>query len=135
MKMCPALITVLLLIPLATTTFSQPLDEEDHQIISSVETFFRSIETADAKMATKVLSPQLISISRKNGAVDFSMYDQILTTISEAKNWKEESLGYSVTKSHNFAVVKTPYNFYIDGALSHCAFLMRYTRKYLGHRI
>ncbi|MEM7512211.1 MAG: metallophosphoesterase [Bacteroidota bacterium] len=120
MKMCPALITVLLLIPLATTTFSQPLDQEDHQIVSSVETFFRSIETADAKMASKVLSPQLISISRKNGAVDFKMYDQILTTIAEAKNWKEESLGYSVTKSHNFAVVKTPYNFYIDGALSHC---------------
>lgn len=120
MRRFPALPILFLLVVPSIFTFSQPLDEEDHRIVSSVETFFRSIETADANMASSVLSPQLISISRTKGEVNFSMYDQTLSTISKANNWKEIALGYQVTKSLDFAVVKTPYNFYIDGVLSHC---------------
>ena len=100
--------------------------EQEKQIKQSISVFFEGLQTGDTLKIQTVCHKEmkLQSIFEKNaiGKLSFETNKEFYASIASLpKNMKieERLLGYNIQIDGTMAQVWTPYEFYIDGKLSH----------------
>ncbi|SEP65210.1 nuclear transport factor 2 family protein [Flavobacterium urocaniciphilum] len=100
--------------------------EQENQIKQSISVFFEGLQTGDTLKIQTICHKdmKLQSIMEKNavGKLTFETNEEFYKSISSIpKNMKleERLLSYNIQIDGTMAQVWTPYEFYIDGKLSH----------------
>jgi hypothetical protein len=103
-----------------------PVFSQEAEVRKSIETFFEGLHKQDTLKIRSVFAKQMVlhSVSeRKSGAVlSVESADQIIKSISGIpKDMKieEKLLSWKVSIDGSMAHVWTPYEFYVNGKLSH----------------
>ena len=110
-----------------TNTYSQKEDVESN-IKNTINTFFEGLHNGDTILLKKVIGKGLIlqttfvnkegkSILRTETKSDFL---EAVSKKDSATVWFEKLLSYTIKIDENLASVWTPYEFYLNGNLSHC---------------
>ena len=106
--------------------FSVSLSAQETAIKQSISVFFEGLQTADTLKIQSVCHKEmkLQSIMEKNaiGTLSFDTNEEFYKSIAAIpKNIKieERLLNYKIQIDGSMAQVWTPYEFYIDGKLSH----------------
>ena len=106
--------------------FSISISAQEKEIKQSISVFFDGLQTADTLKIQSVCHKEmkLQSIMEKNavGTLSFETYEEFYKSIAGIpKNLKieERILSYKIQIDGSMANVWTPYEFYIDGKLSH----------------
>lgn len=106
--------------------FSLTISAQEKEIKQSISVFFEGLQTADTLKIQSVCHKEmkLQSIMEKNmvGTLSFETNEEFYKSIASLpKNLKieERLLSYKIQIDGSMAQVWTPYEFYIDGKLSH----------------
>lgn len=106
--------------------FSLSISAQEKQIKQSISVFFEGLQSADTLKIQSVCHKEmkLQSIMEKNsiGNLSFETNEEFYKSIASIpKNLKieERILDYKIQIDNSMAQVWTPYEFYIDGKLSH----------------
>lgn len=106
--------------------FSITISAQEKEIKQSISVFFEGLQTADTLKIQSVCHKEmkLQSIMEKNmvGTLSFETNEEFYKSIASLpKNLKieERLLSYKIQIDGSMAQVWTPYEFYIDGKLSH----------------
>ena len=106
--------------------FSLTISAQENEIKQSITVFFEGLQTADTLKIQSVCHKEmkLQSIMEKNmvGTLSFETNEEFYKSIASLpKNLKieERLLSYKIQIDGSMAQVWTPYEFYIDGKLSH----------------
>ena len=106
--------------------FSISISAQEKEIKQSISVFFDGLQTADTLKIQSVCHKEmkLQSIMEKNsiGNLSFETNEEFYKSIASIpKNLKieERILDYKIQIDNSMAQVWTPYEFYIDGKLSH----------------
>jgi hypothetical protein len=106
--------------------FSLSISAQEKEIKQSISVFFEGLQTADTLKIQSVCHKEmkLQSIMEKNavGNLSFETNEEFYKSIASIpKNLKieERILDYKIQIDNSMAQVWTPYEFYIDGKLSH----------------
>lgn len=103
---------------------SKNTDREKREILSTVNNFFKVIETRDLDLAKKIMIPggNYFSIRGKGESqiLRVQTYEQFIKSISEAsQKFKEVIHNPRVLMHRDIAVVWAKYTFFINDELSH----------------
>ena len=106
--------------------FSFSISAQEKEIKQSISVFFEGLQSADTLKIQSVCHKEmkLQSIMEKNmvGTLSFETNEEFYKSIASLpKNLKieERLLSYKIQIDNSMAQVWTPYEFYIDGKLSH----------------
>ena len=106
--------------------FSLSISAQEKEIKQSISVFFEGLQSADTLKIQSVCHKEmkLQSIMEKNtiGNLSFETNEEFYKSIASIpKNLKieERILDYKIQIDNSMAQVWTPYEFYIDGKLSH----------------
>lgn len=106
--------------------FSLSISAQEKEIKQSISVFFEGLQTADTLKIQSICHKEmkLQSIMEKNaiGTLSFETNEEFYKSIASIpKNIKieERLLSYKIQIDGSMAQVWTPYEFYIDGKLSH----------------
>ncbi len=106
--------------------FSQT--DEEYKIKYAIETFFDGFHQSDSLKMKSVMHPNMVLQSiqpDKEGKEalinqNVSGFLKLVTQYSKVRNWEEELESFDFKIDGNLAQVWCPYNFYLNGMLSHC---------------
>ncbi len=106
--------------------FSQT--DEEYKVKYAIETFFDGFHQSDSLKMKSVMHPNMIMQSiqpDKEGKEvlvnqNVSGFLKLVTQYSKVRNWEEELESFDFKIDGNLAQVWCPYNFYLNGMLSHC---------------
>ena len=115
-----------LLFLFSLSVFSQTAEE--YKIKYTINTFFNGLEDSDSLKMKSVMHSKLIIKSiqvnkdGKNVLVNQNVnrFLKLVTQNAKARNWEEELLSYKINIDGDLAQVWCPYEFYLNGMLSHC---------------
>ena len=106
--------------------FSLSISAQEKEIKQSISVFFDGLQTADTLKIQSICHKEmkLQSVMEKNaiGTLSFETNEEFYKSIASIpKNLKieERILSYKIQIDGSMAQVWTPYEFYIDGKLSH----------------
>jgi hypothetical protein len=106
--------------------FSLSISAQEKEIKQSISVFFEGLQTADTLKIQSICHKEmkLQSVMEKNaiGTLSFETNEEFYKSIASIpKNIKieERLLSYKIQIDGSMAQVWTPYEFYIDGKLSH----------------
>ena len=106
--------------------FSFSISAQEKEIKQSISVFFEGLQTADTLKIQSVCHKEmkLQSIMEKNavGSLSFesnSAFYKSIASIPKNIKIEERILNYTIQIDGSMAQVWTPYEFYIDGKLSH----------------
>ena len=106
--------------------FSQT--DEEYKVKYAIETFFDGFHQSDSLKMKSVMHPNMILQSiqpNKDGEEalvnqNISGFLKLVTQYAKVRNWEEELQSFDFKIDGNLAQVWCPYNFYLNGMLSHC---------------
>jgi len=106
--------------------FSQT--DEEYKVKYAIETFFDGFHQSDSIKMKSVMRPNMILQSiqpNKEGKEalinqNVSGFLKLVTQYAKVRSWEEELLSFDFKIDGNLAQVWCPYNFYLNGMLSHC---------------
>jgi len=106
--------------------FSQ--SEEEYKVKYAIETFFDGFHQSDSLKMKSVMHPNMILQSiqpNKEGKEaivnqNVSGFLKLVAQYAKIRNWEEELQSFDFKIDGNLAQVWCPYNFYLNGMLSHC---------------
>jgi len=106
--------------------FSQT--EEEYKVKYAIETFFDGFHQSDSIKMKSVMHPNIILQSiqpNKEGKEalinqNIGGFLKLVTQYAKARSWEEELKSFDFKIDGNLAQVWCPYNFYLNGMLSHC---------------
>ena len=106
--------------------FSFSISAQEKEIKQSISVFFEGLQTADTLKIQSVCHKEmkLQSVMEKNaiGTLSFetnSAFYKSIASIPKNLKIEERILDYKIQIDNSMAQVWTPYEFYIDGKLSH----------------
>lgn len=107
------------------TAFSQ---NSEIEVKNAVETFFVGFHEQDSTIINQVVTKDIIlqSIGRtKDGKAtvrneDFNQFITSIVSIPKDQKFEEKILSFNIQIDGNLANVWTPYEFWFNGAFSHC---------------
>ena len=117
---------LILAVALSYSIISFSQSDDRALILETVQKFFDSIEFRDRQLLESILVPNSLNISAReldDGEAQFNVmsYDEVVTALTRpGRNAKERSWDETVLIQGNIAVVWTPYDFHVDGVVSHC---------------
>jgi len=104
----------------------QSICAQENEVKKSIQTFFEALQTRDTTKMQSVCYKHLILESieehRGQGRLDFEAASEFYRQISRIpadKDIEERILGYKINIDGTLAHVWAPYEFYINGKLSH----------------
>jgi len=106
--------------------FSQT--DEEYKVKYAIETFFDGFHQSDSLKMKSVMHPNMTLQSiQPNKAGKEAIVNQnvsgflkLVTQYAKIRNWEEELQSFDFKIDGNLAQVWCPYNFYLNGMLSHC---------------
>ena len=106
--------------------FSQT--DEEYRVKYAIETFFEGFHQSDSLKMKSVMHPNMVLQSiqpNKEGKEalinqNISGFLKLVTQYAKIRNWEEELQSFDFKIDGNLAQVWCPYNFYLNGMLSHC---------------
>ena len=106
--------------------FSLSISAQEKEIKQSISVFFEGLQTADTLKIQSICHKEmkLQSVMEKNaiGTLSFetnSAFYKSIASIPKNLKIEERILDYKIQIDNSMAQVWTPYEFYIDGKLSH----------------
>ncbi len=107
-------------------TFSQ--SAETYKIKYAVNTFFQGLQASDSLKMKSVIHPNMTINSiqankeQKNILINQNVnsFLKLVTQYAKVRNWEEELLSFKINIDGDLAQVWCPYEFYLNGMLSHC---------------
>ena len=117
------LLSVIISIAGATLAVQDPLERE--AVLRTVQVFFDTMTAADVDGARKVLQPQgrFHAMRMNAGKPDVRAFsnEEYFADLQAAKSKMQERIWNPEVRIHgSIASVVAPYDFWIDGKLSHC---------------
>lgn len=111
--------------------FSNSLSQNDFSEAGArqiIDTFFEGFHQGDSDKMKSVMAENMVMqtvFTNKNGknslaTTNTEEFLHAVATLSTAQKWEERLLDYAVRIDGNLAHVWTPYQFFLDGSLSHC---------------
>lgn len=106
--------------------FSQT--EEEYKVKYAIETFFDGFHQSDSLRMKSVMYDNMTLQSIQPNKVgeevimnqNTSGFLKLVAQYAKLRNWEEELLSFEYKIDGNLAQVWCPYNFYLNGMLSHC---------------
>ena len=106
--------------------FSQT--DEEYKVKYAIDTFFEGFHQSDSLKMKSVMHPNMVLQSIQPNKVgeetlinqNISGFLKLVTQYSKVRNWEEELQSFDFKIDGNLAQVWCPYNFYLNGMLSHC---------------
>ena len=120
-----ALATIVVLTAVTASVSAQSADAEKDAVLKTVQTFFDTMTAQDVEGARAVLQPQgrFHAMSIRDGKPDvraFSNEEYFAILQSSKQKMRERIWNPEVTVHGLIATMRAPYDFWIDGKLSHC---------------
>jgi len=117
---------VLIVMLFTTLGFSQT--DEEYKVKYAIDTFFDGFHQSDSLKMKSVMHPNMLLQSiqpNKEGKEalvnqNVSGFLKLVTQYAKVRNWEEELQSFDFKIDGNLAQVWCPYNFYLNGMLSHC---------------
>ncbi|GAA4898652.1 nuclear transport factor 2 family protein [Flaviramulus aquimarinus] len=111
---------------ITTTLFGQT--NENLEVKKAVDTFFEGFHKGDTVLMKSVMADKLLmqTAYRNKAGKDVLVTDDATKLVSAIANrpddqkWDERLLDYSIQVDGNMANAWTPYEFWFNGAFSHC---------------
>ena len=121
------LVLSFIFICLSTKAHAQEANDRE-AIKSTIKTFFEGMHTGDTIKVMQVVVPDVIMettfVNQEGNSVKRTVSLENFLKAVASKNpdeeWFEKLLGYEIHIDQPLASVWTPYEFYINGRLSHC---------------
>jgi len=106
--------------------FSQT--DEEYKVKYAIETFFDGFHQSDSLKMKSVMHPNMLlqSIQPDEEGKEIlvnqnvSGFLKLVTQYAKVRSWEEELQSFDFKIDGNLAQVWCPYNFYLNGMLSHC---------------
>ncbi len=119
-----ALIPVIVLISVAGAN-AQPQDAEKAAVLATVQAFFDTMTARDVDGARKILQPQgrFHAMRMRDGKPEVRAFsnEEYLADLKASQRRMRERIWDTVVQVNDLiATVLAPYDFWIDGKLSHC---------------
>jgi Putative lumazine-binding len=115
-------VTIMPLPALAQSTASRPSGDEQ-AVLDVVEMLFEFIHTKDANLVERMMVPDGVLVGVGGGRSSRSSRDEFASSVGSAEaEMVERMWSPEVRMDGQVAQVWAPYDFYIDGAFSHCGF-------------
>jgi hypothetical protein len=113
------------LVSIGLITGAQAPAGEREAVLRTVQAFFDTMTARDVDGARKVLQPQgrFHAMRRKDGKPDIRAFanEEYFADLQAAKSTMQERIWNPDVRIHGLiATVTAPYDFWIDGKLSHC---------------
>lgn len=118
------LIVLLLLLNPAVPALAQGTGDQE-AVLKAVQTFFDTMTSKDVDGARAILVPQgrFHAMRMRDGKLDMRSFsnEEYLSQLASSKQKMRERMWTPAVRIHGLiATVWTPYDFWIDGKLSHC---------------
>ncbi len=118
----------MLLLSLLITAIGFSQTAEEYKIKYAIETFFDGFHQSDSLKMKSVMHPNMTLQSiqpNKEGKQrlmnqNISGFLKLVTQYAKVRNWEEELVSFTYEIDGDLAQVWCPYNFYLNGMLSHC---------------
>ena len=118
---------VLIFIIISSLNLSAQTDEE-YKVKYAIETFFNGFHKSDTLKMKSVMHPNMTlkSIQKNKDGVEVlisqnvSSFLSLVAQYAKLQNWEEELMSFDYKIDGNLAQVWVPYQFYLNGMLSHC---------------
>jgi hypothetical protein len=117
--------TIVALTAVAASVSAQSATAETDAVLKTVQTFFDTMTAQDVEGARAVLQPQgrFHAMSLRDGKPDvraFSNEEYFAILQASKQKMRERIWNPEVTVHGLIATLRAPYDFWIDGKLSHC---------------
>jgi hypothetical protein len=121
MRVIPIVIAVLL----TTTLSAQSANSEKDAVLKAVQIFFETMAAKDVEGARAILQPQgrFHAMRMRDGKPDVRAFanEEYLADLQASKQRMRERIWNPEVSVHGLiATFRAPYDFWIDGKLSHC---------------
>jgi hypothetical protein len=127
MRYAPAMriLTMLVAACIATAAQAQPATAERDAVLKTVQVFFDTMTARDVEGARKVLQPQgrFHAMRTRDGKPDVRAFanEEYFADLQASQQKMQERIWNPDVRVHGLiASVWAPYDFWIDGKLSHC---------------
>jgi hypothetical protein len=127
MRYAPAMriLTLLVAFLIATIAQAQPSNPERDAVLKTVQAFFDTMTARDVEAARKVLQPQgrFHAMRMRDGKPDVRAFanEEYFADLQASKQTMQERIWNPEVRVHGLiGSVWAPYDFWIDGKLSHC---------------
>jgi len=103
-------------------------DNEKKSIMKTIDTFFNGFHNQDSMVIKSAVSPdiimQTIGKDKEGSSVvktsDFNIFLKSIVSIPDTTKFQEKLLSYEIVVDGDMAHAWTPYEFWINDAMSHC---------------
>ncbi|MGB0896378.1 MAG: nuclear transport factor 2 family protein [Flavobacteriaceae bacterium] len=118
----------LVIVLLITSFLGFSQTAEEYKVKYAIETFFDGFHQSDSLKMRSVMHPKMTLQSiqpNKDGkqslvSQDVDGFVKLVAQYAKLRNWEEELLSFTYEIDGDLAQVWCPYNFYLNGMLSHC---------------